>query len=227
MKKIYVTLFIGFMTCSAMGQHVRYDTIRYAREYYVKRMAQFQKEPVQKGRTIFLGNSITEYGDWKKLLNDSTVINRGIAADNTFGILDRLNDVTIRQPNKLFLKVGINDLSQNIPVEIIAKNIITIAERVQQSNPQTRIYIHSILPTNDNVKKEYPDAYNKNHLADAVNRELKKVSKSRGFTFVDLSKLLKDKSGKLDTRYAEPDGLHLNAAGYQVWIKLLKGKGYL
>jgi lysophospholipase L1-like esterase len=209
------------------GQSARYDTIRYARDYYAERVAQFQKEPIRKGRIIFLGNSITEYCDWKKILTDSTVINRGIAADNTFGILERLDDVIVRQPSKVFIEIGINDLSQNIPIDLIAKNIIAIAERVHRTSPQTKIYIHGILPTNDNVKKEYPDAFNKNHLAEAVNRELEQQSKKNGFTYVDLSNQLKDKSGKLDTRYAEPDGLHLNAAGYQVWIKLLKRKGYL
>ncbi|HVU56438.1 MAG TPA: hypothetical protein VHD83_15340 [Puia sp.] len=45
---------------------------------------------MRRGGTIFLGNSITEYGDWQRLLHDARVINRGIAGDNTFGILDRL-----------------------------------------------------------------------------------------------------------------------------------------
>jgi len=225
-KTTYATIVFGFMACAAMGQIARYDTIRYAREYYAERTAQFQKEPVKKGRIIFLGNSITEYGDWKQLV-DSTVINRGIAADNTFGILDRLDDVIIRQPEKLLIEVGINDLSQGIPVEVIVRNIVTITEKIRQSSPRTRIYVHGILPTNDDVKKTYPDAFNKNHLADAVNHELKLVSKSGGYTYVDLGKALKDKSGKLDSRYADPDGLHLNPAGYQVWIMLLKSKRYL
>lgn len=227
MKKICASLILAFAAYAAIGQSLRYDTIRYAREYYAARVAMFQKEPVRKGRVIFLGNSITEYGDWKTMLKDSTVINRGIAADNTFGILERLDDVIRRQPGKLFIEVGINDLSQNIPVEIISKNIITITETVRRSSPLTKIYVHGILPTNDNVKKEYPNAFNKNGLAETVNGELARMSKEGGFTYVDLSGKLKDKSGKLDVQYAEPDGLHLNAAGYRVWIELLKRKGYL
>lgn len=226
MKKLVYILFIGLTSTLANGQ-TRYDTIRYAKEYYAERVALFESEPVKKGRIILLGNSITEFGDWKKLLNDSTIVNRGIAGDNTFGVLDRLNDVIVRKPSKLFIKIGINDVSQNIPVDIIVKNMMTLVERVKKQSPGTQIYVHSILPTNDNVKKEYPDAFHKNDIANRVNDQVKQRATAMGFIYIDLSKALSDKQGKLDVRYAEPDGLHLNPAGYQVWVGLLKAKKYL
>jgi lysophospholipase L1-like esterase len=227
MKKFLSIFFICLVYTIANGQHIRYDTIRYEREYYQQRVALFEREPVQKGRIIFLGNSITEFGDWKKLLNDSTVINRGIAADNTFGVLDRLEDVITRQPAKLFIKIGINDISQNIPVPIIVKNILTIVERVKASSPGTKIYVHSILPTNDNVKNNYPDAFNKGTQINSVNTQLKRRAKANKFTYIDLNRELRDKNGKLDIKYAEPDGLHLNNAGYQRWVQLLRKMNYL
>jgi lysophospholipase L1-like esterase len=229
MKKMKKLLFVFFtcMTCIFVhGQNMVYDTIRYAKEYYQKRVSLFKSEPIQRGGVIFLGNSLTEFGDWKKLLHDSSVINRGIAADNTFGVLDRLEDVITRYPGKLFIEIGINDISQNIPVDIIAKNIFTIVERVRSKSPGTKIYVHSILPTNDNVKNEYPDAYNKNVQVNSVNKQLKRLA-GNGFTYIDLGKLLTDKNGKLDVKYAEPDGLHLNEIGYQIWVKLLIANKYL
>jgi len=224
MKKFLTLLFIGFAFTFASGQNMRYDTIRYARNYYAKRVAIFKSGPVKKGRIIFLGNSITEFGNWQKLLNDSTIINRGIAADNTFGVLDRLDDVITRQPSKLFIKIGINDISQNIPTAIIVKNIFEIVERVNAKSPETKIYVHSILPTNDNVKNEYPDAFNKNDQINFVNQQLKQKANENKFTYIDLNKVLSDKDGKLDGKYAKPDGLHLNEIGYQTWVKLLKTK---
>lgn len=227
MKKLPLIFLICLTSIAATGQNMRYDTVRYAKDYYAKRIALFKSEPVKTGRTILLGNSITEFGDWAKLLNDSTVINRGIAGDNTFGVLDRLNDVIARKPNKLFIKIGINDIAQNIPVDIIVKNVMTMVERVKSQSPATQIYIHSILPTNDNVKNEYPDAFNKNDVANRVNEQVKQRATAMGFIYIDLSKALSDKEGKLDAKYAEVDGLHLNPAGYQVWVRLLKTKKYL
>ena len=211
----------------SFGQSIIYDTIQYAKEYHQKRLTLFNSEPIIKDKTIFLGNSITEFGDWQKLLNDQSVINRGIAGDNTFGVLARLEDVIIRQPSKLFIKIGINDISQNIPVEIIVKNILSIVERVKAKSPATKIYVHSILPTNDNVKKEYPEAFNKNDQLRMVNGQISQNAKTNKFIYIDLDKEFKDKEGKLNVKYAESDGLHLNEVGYQTWITLLKAKGYL
>lgn len=227
MKKYFLLLCLCSSLTVALAQTPHYDTIRYAREYYQERLGIFKNEPFAKGGIIFLGNSITEFGDWKKLLNDPTIVNRGIAGDNTYGILDRLDDVIKRQPRKLFLKVGINDLAQGIPVEIVVKNILTIVDQIKEKSPQTKILVQSVLPTNDLVKKEYPDAFGKNQLADQVNKAVQKAATKHAFTFVDITPLFKDKEGKLNAAFAESDGLHLNQQGYEVWAKFLKEKRYV
>jgi lysophospholipase L1-like esterase len=227
MKKILFALSLCLATTTVVGQNIVHDTIQYAKEYHQKRLTLFRSEPVVKGKIIFLGNSITEFGEWQKLLNDSTVINRGIAGDNTFGVLARLEDIVNREPSKLFIKIGINDISQNIPVEIIVKNISTIIKNVQTKSPMTKIFIHSILPTNDNVQKEYPDAYNKNHIVNLVNKQLKNQAKKLNVIYIDIDKIFRDKNGKLDIKYSDSDGLHLNELAYNTWIKLLRKNKYL
>jgi lysophospholipase L1-like esterase len=227
MKNIVFVFFFSLISIAAISQNLAYDTIQYEKEYYQKWRVIFNSEPVIKGKIIFLGNSLTQFGDWKKLLNDSSVINRGIAADNTNGVLARLNDVIIRKPAKLFIEIGINDISQNIPLQIIVKNILLIVERVHAQSPETKIYVDSILPTNDNAKNEYPDAFNKNDQVNFIDNQLKRNAKNNRYTYIDLKNKLKDKNGKLDAKYAKPDGLHLNKLGYNVWIKFLKTKKYL
>jgi hypothetical protein len=78
--------FFCYTQTSVTNQRL-FDTTGFIPELYTQRVALFEKEPVFTGRIIFLGNSITQIGNWKKLLNDSTVINRGIAGDITFGVL--------------------------------------------------------------------------------------------------------------------------------------------
>jgi lysophospholipase L1-like esterase len=227
MKKLLFLLTICLTTTVAIGQNTVYDTIQYAKEYHQKRLNLFKSEPIVKGKTVFLGDSITEFADWQKLLNDPTIINRGIAGDNTFGVFARLDDVISREPRKLFIKIGINDISQNIPADIIIKNITAIIQKVKSKLPQTKIYIHSILPTNDNVKNEYPAAYNKNNIVNSVNSQIQKLSAKYNVVYIDINKLLRDKYGKLDLKYATSDGLHLNDFGYKIWIELLKKNKYL
>src|ERR1700683_715976 len=166
-KLTALVLFSLILTISA-GQSNPYDTIQYAKEYYQQRVALFNKEPVKKNEIIFLGNSITEFGDWTNLLQDPGVINRGIAADNTHGVLARLEDVIIRQPKKIFVEIGINDIAQHIPEPIILKNILSLVERVHAKSPETRIYLISILPVNDQVIKEYPNLFHKNEQINSI-----------------------------------------------------------
>ncbi len=77
---------------------------------------------------MFLGNSITEMGNWKNVLNDTTVINRGIGGDITYGVLKRLKDITDRRPSKLFILLGINDIGKDIPDAVIADNYLKIRQ---------------------------------------------------------------------------------------------------
>lgn len=227
MKKLLFLLIFCLATNIAMGQSIVYNTIEYAKEYHQKRLHLFESEPIVKGKTIFLGDSITEFADWQKLLNDPTVINRGIAGDNTFGVLARLDDVINRVPSKLFIKIGINDISQNIPNDIVVKNITAIIKTVKAKSPSTKIYIHSILPTNDNVKNEYPAAYNKNNIVNSVNSQIQKLSAKYNVVYIDINTIFRDKYGKLNLKYAASDGLHLNDFGYKIWIEFLKKNKYL
>jgi lysophospholipase L1-like esterase len=226
MKKLLIVVVFALLSPVSKAQERTYDTIPYVPEYYAKRMRLFKSEPMVSDKIIFLGNSITQFGDWKKLLKDSTAINRGIAGDITFGVLQRLDEVIAHQPSKLFIKIGINDISKNIPDNVIVENIFTIVQKVKKGSPSTRIFVHSILPTNDSVKDEYPDAYNKNAHVINVNNQLARKAKIIGFTFIDLCTQFQDKDGKLDARYAV-DGLHLNDLGYQLWVEILKKEQHL
>ena len=217
---------IGYTQTKVTNQRLS-DTIGFIPEYYPQRVAMFEKEPVVRGRIIFLGNSITQIGDWKKLLNDSTVINRGIAGDVTFGVLNRLDDVTRRQPSKLFLLIGINDIGKDIPDAVIADNIRKIIGRVQAESPSTKIYVQSILPVNPDIPN-FPQHYDKQEHVSNTNKLMKKVAIDTHCTYVNIHDLFTDKEERLDEKYTA-DGLHLTPAGggYQKWVDYLRKQGYL
>ena len=118
----------------AFAQTKTYDTLPNMPEHYVTRYQLFQKERMVTGRIIMVGNSITEGGNWKVLLRDTTVINRGISGDVTFGVLNRLKEITDRKPSKLFLLIGVNDLSRNTPDEVIIENIFKMIFSGQACN---------------------------------------------------------------------------------------------
>ncbi len=202
-----------------------WDTIPNLPEHYKVKLETFSKEVAIKGKIMFLGNSITESGNWKKLLKDSTVINRGISGDITFGILNRLDEVIRHKPSRLFLLIGINDISRNIPDEIILENVLTILSKIHSGTPATKIYVQSILPTNNSFKG-FSKNYDKNDHVITLNTQLKKYAERMNYTYVDLYTGFLDKESKLEARYSS-DGLHLNAAGYAHWFEMLKELKYL
>jgi lysophospholipase L1-like esterase len=204
------------------AQKVPLDTLPYALEYHQQRLDIFKNETSLMGKTVFLGDSQIEFGDWKKHLNDTTIINRGIAGDNSYGVLARLKEVLILTPSQIIVEVGINDIAKNIPDTLIYKNILEVVKKVKIALPQTKVFVTSLFPTNDDVAKEYPNVFNKNSHVENVNKLLKMASAKSGFVFLDLHGLMKNSNGKLNEQFANLDGLHLNSEGYKLWVDELK-----
>jgi len=220
------SFFIILLLCSALVYGQKLDTVPNLPEHYQQRLEKFKTEAVQKSSIVFLGNSITEGGNWKTLLKDSSLINRGISGDNTFGVLNRIGEVISHKPAKLFLLMGVNDLSKNIPVEVIFENILSIVGRIHSGSPGTKVYVQSILPLNATNEK-FPEKF-LNHESDVliINTQLRKFASRMKYTYVDLYNEFTDAQGRLDEKYTT-DGLHLNKSGYSHWISVLKREQFL
>ena len=204
------------------SSYLKYDTVRYFTQHYQERRALFASDRPAPNQIVFFGNSITEFGDWKRLLKDSGVVNRGIAADNTFGMLDRLSEVINLQPKALYIEAGINDVGQDVPPALIAANIGSMVQYVRVKSPRTKVYVLSVLPTNTHAQTDYPEIAGKNATARQVDRLLVSQATARGYTYLDLASKVATSTGDLDERYAQPDGLHLNDAGYKKWMDMIR-----
>ena len=224
MKK-FIPFLLWLLLPGGMMAQRTWDTIPYGPDGFREAVEKFRKEPLVKGKILFLGNSITEGGNWKKLLKDSTAINRGISGDITYGVLYRIDDVVKRKPSKVFLLIGINDIAKGIPDEIIMENIFSIVRQIKAGSPKTSIIVQSILPTN-NAFPDFPDHKNKDDHVVTINAQLQRYGDRLGYSYVDLySKFLDDES-RLDAKYST-EGLHLNLAGYQQWVMVLKSLKHL
>jgi len=226
MKYLFILLLfpLAVQAQSVTNQNV-YDTIPFIPEHRPVRLAQFEKEPIVTGKIMFLGNSITEMGDWKKVTGDTTVINRGIGGDITFGVLKRLKDVTDRKPSKLFILLGINDIGKDIPDAVIADNYLKIVKEVHTKCPGTKIYVQSVLALNPTLP-HFPQHYDKEEHVLSVNKLLQANAKVRNYTFVDIFHLFLDADQRLESRYTF-EGLHLKPEAYVIWVDYLKKQGYL
>ncbi len=219
-KTQILTLFISCLALPAAAQ--QWDST-YRPGGFALKLGLFKSFPNSKKDIVFVGNSITAGVDFNELLSNNRVRNRGISGDISFGILERLQEVTEGQPAKVFILIGINDISRNIPDTVIVNNYKKIIHRIKTASPRTKIYFQTLLPVN-NEFTQFKNHYNKDDHILFVNSALKNLAAKEKITLVDLHPHFLNKDNKLEKAYTI-DGLHLNAAGYKVWADvLLKGR---
>ncbi|WP_183567304.1 family 20 glycosylhydrolase [Mucilaginibacter sp. SP1R1] len=187
--------------------------------YYQQRVTHFKTLPQTPNDIIFLGNSITDGAEWSELFGDSHIKNRGISGDMTTGVMARLNEVTNRKPAKVFLLIGVNDLSRNITPDSVVKNILFIAAYLHQQTPATQLYVQSILPVNS-VYNKFQTHTNKAAQINTVNTLLQQLAKANNYTFINIHSAFCNQDGKMKPSLTN-DGLHLKGEGYLLWKHLL------
>jgi lysophospholipase L1-like esterase len=224
MKRIVLIAFVLYVTQSIFAQSPTWDSTYRPNSFALKDelFKSFSNSPDD---IIFLGNSITAGVDWMELLGKNTVRNRGISGDITYGVLERLDEVTEGKPAKVFILIGINDISRNIPDSLILQNYQKIILRIKQESPRTKIYFHTLMPVN-NEFTQFKNHYNKDEHILFINQELKKLAAKEKIELIDLYPHFLNADKKLNKEYTV-DGLHLNAAGYKVWAHILKDGDYL
>ncbi|MGB8195101.1 MAG: GDSL-type esterase/lipase family protein [Chitinophagaceae bacterium] len=222
MKQFFLLSFALWCCTALMAQAPQWDST-YRPGNIKQRVEQFRAYPNSSKDIVFLGNSIMAGVDWSELLGRSDVKNRGISGDITFGVLERLDEVTEGKPAKVFILIGINDISRNIPDSFILRNYQWMIQRIKAESPNTRIYFHTLMPVN-NEFTQFKNHYNKDEHILYINEELRKLAAKEKITLIDLYPHFLNADKKLEKKYTN-DGLHLNAAGYEVWKDvLLKGK---
>lgn len=223
-NKLLVTVVVFTLSfTAATAQVVKWDST-YRPGKYVEQVAKFKADPKSKTDFVFLGNSITAGTDWAKLLDLPQAKNRGISGDITFGVLERLQDVIDGKPTKVFILIGINDISRNIPDSVILRNYKTMIARIRKGSKKTHIYFNTLLPVNSAFEK-FKNHYGKDEHILWLNDEIRKFT-AKNVTVIDLYPNFTDQDKHLRAELTK-DGLHLIPAGYQVWADFLKKSGYL
>lgn len=192
----------------------------YETELYKNRIEHFKANPLKLHQIVFLGNSLTQGGQWEDYFPGQGPANRGIIGDNTEGMLARLDEIIAAKPAKLFMLMGINDISQNQSNKHIYNNIEEIVHRVKTGSPATIIYIQSLLPINNGFNR-YKRLINKEKQITRLNTRLKKLCKKETINFVNLYPLFLQKKCTMNEHYTT-DGLHLNEAGYRIWVNSIR-----
>ena len=186
-------------------------------EYYYQRASHFAELQVDSDDIIILGNSLSDNGRWNEAFDDPNIKNRGIISDVVQGVSDRLELVTKGKPKKIFLLIGVNDVSHHLTPDSITTAVENLIVKIKQQSPTTEIYLQSWLPINNDFKR-YKNMIGKETVLLHGNVMLEQVARRQGVTWINLFPAFADKEMKLPKAYTN-DGIHLNEAGYRIWCQ--------
>lgn len=186
-----------------------------ADEYWDQKTSLFEILPIDNSDIVFLGNSITDGGEFSELFGMPNIKNRGIRSDVIPGVMKRLDQVTKGHPKKIFLLIGINDVSHNLSVDKLADRYETLVKKIRKESPETKLYVQSVMPVNNSFGR-YKALIGKEKTIRQFNDRIKDIAIRNGATYVNLWPCLADEKGNLKRAYTN-DGLHLTGAGYKAW----------
>ena len=229
----YLVLKIPFLRTLGIINRFDHQAGAFNFPYYHHRKSQLELLPICASDLVFVGDSITDEGEWAELCNDPdlkstdlksrnsknwSIKNRGIASDTTIGVLDRLNGIITPQPQMLFLMIGINDLANlgRSPAEII-QTYTEILTQIRERSPQTTVLIQSVLPIHPTL---FLTAVT-NSTIRALNEQLQPLANAFSYPYIDLHSHFTDAQHQLDAQYTS-DGIHLNGSAYRHWQALIE-----
>ena len=168
-------------------------------------------------RVVFMGDSITDgwgrhYGTF---FPGKPYVNRGISGQTTPQMLIRFRaDVIALQPKVVVILAGTNDLSGNtgpMTLEATEGNLTSMAELARANG--IRVVLSSVMPVCDYIKPQTERRPPEKIIA--LNAWMKDYAAKNGFVYLDYYSAMLD-DNKMFKRELTYDGLHPNAAGYDV-----------
>jgi len=214
----FIGLIVGIFFCQCLWAQKADSSFH--NYWYDSRLNYFKELPVKKGSVVFWGDSITEWADWNELTGLGNVLNRGIAGDISYGLLDRLDEVVRHQPEKIFILIGTNDISKGIMAPDIVRTYKKIILQLQKQSPFSNIYVQSVFPINDSlINRQYYKGTNQSIVQ--LNKELKTMAADLNVRFINVFEAMLDEKRQLAAGYTY-DGLHLSGKGYMKWVSYLR-----
>ena len=181
----------------------------------------FDVMPKSKNSIVFIGNSLTQNFELSEFFQNLRVKNRGINGDMIDGVENRIEKILESNPKKIFLEIGINDLTSGESTEKIVVSYKNLMDKIYLENNNTEIYIQSIFPVGGNITTvNFNDGFKINKQIRLINEEIKSYAVIKGMCYIDTYRFFELK-GELNPKYSA-DGIHLSAIGYLKWYEILK-----
>ena len=186
-------------------------------QYSVGRNREFRIELFENFPTsadvVFIGDSITEGGEWSDFFPNMATSNRGIGSDKTSDVLKRIDSILAVRPKVAFIMLGINDIYSDIAIDEVVTNYRSIVSTLREKNIE--VFIQSTIQC-----QLTKCGGGKVSQVNLLNEELQSLSNELDVPFVLLADLSSEQGLRNDYTY---DGIHLTAEGYRYWVQRIGG----
>jgi lysophospholipase L1-like esterase len=169
------------------------------------------------GSIVFVGSSSILL--WDTLSGDMVpmpVLNRGFGGSviaHATHFADRI--VLPYEPSAIVLYAGDNDIAFGLSADCTLRDFEAFVEHIHAAAPGSPIYFISIKPSPSRMQF-WSDMERANQLIEA------ETTTNAALHFVDVSEAMLDQQGQPMPELFTGDGLHMNAAGYQLWTSIIQ-----
>ncbi len=190
---------------------------------YESANAELLSAPANPDLVVFMGNSITDYwpSTHPEFFKQHGYVGRGISGQTSYQFLSRFReDVINLHPKIVVINAATNDIAENTHpynAERTFGNIMSMVELAQANG--IKVVLTTTLPAGKFGWN--PSITDGPEKIMALNKRLKAYAEKKGIPFADYYSALVAEDGRsLDKRYSE-DGVHPNAAGYEVMERVI------
>lgn len=183
-------------------------------------MARFAEEdaanPPPARPYVFTGSSSVRM--WQTLAGDfpgKPVLNRGFGGSQVRDAVHFADEVAIRyRPRKILIYSGDNDINAGRSPQQVLSDFRAFVARVHRDLPGTPIAFLAIKPSPSRIE-QLPRQQQANALVNA------EAARRADVEFIDVATPMLDSDGQPREELFIEDRLHMNAAGYALWRKIV------
>lgn len=173
-----------------------------------------QSAPAPSDAVLFLGSSSIRLWDIAGSFGRLATINRGFGGATTAHVLHYYKRLLPGAPPRaIVVYVGENDLAAGAEPESVARDVLTLLSRLRKDYARAPIAFLSLKPS--------PIRWPLRDKMAAVNAKVAAGAARRRVRYLDVGQVLLASDGLPDASLFRPDGLHMNAAGYQRWTRII------
>ena len=180
------------------SRNATYNRLIRSAARYQQPQQQEQQPQQQKRKTVVVaGDSIIKYvKGWELSNTEQNVAVKSFSGATVEDMNDFLRPTTRRQPDKLVIHVGTNNIRSSTP-QNVADEVTKVAHQFKQESKKTRIIISSLITRSDNP--EFASKVKETNVA------LKLKCKENNSSFIDNS--------NINSLHLNRRGLHLTHKG--------------